>query len=129
MFQVMKHCRLHSGRPRPATSSSAPSPRIRRPTPSNGSSPTRPPLSWNTRAQNSTSLRAVVFQRLYPRADGNGRVAASELLLRTPAVSTLIRKGKFAQLGTAITTGQRDGMVTLERDIERLVKEGSISVN
>lgn len=80
----------------------------------------------HARAKLSTSLRAVVYQRLFPRADGNGRVAASELLLRTPAVSALIRKGKVEQLGSAITTGHKDGMVTLERDMERLVKEGAI---
>lgn len=83
----------------------------------------------HARAKLATSLRAVIYQRLFPRSDGAGRVAASELLLRTPAVSALIRKGKVEQLASAITTGHKDGMVTLERDMERLVKEGAIATS
>ncbi|MBM4364515.1 MAG: Flp pilus assembly complex ATPase component TadA, partial [Deltaproteobacteria bacterium] len=72
------------------------------------------------------SLRAVVSQRLVPRADGPGRVLAIELLIVTPAVSNLIREEKEFQLGMLMQTGKGQGMITLDDSLADLVARGSI---
>lgn len=74
----------------------------------------------------SESLRGVIAQNLFRRADGNGRVAAIEILINTPAVSNLIREGKTFQLPSAMQTGQEFGMITFENSIGQLVKDGLI---
>lgn len=72
------------------------------------------------------SLQAVVSQVLVPRT-GGGRVAAHEILIATPAVRTLIREGKMAQLYSAMQTGVGQGMQTLDSNLQRLVGQGQIS--
>ncbi|MCA9520282.1 MAG: PilT/PilU family type 4a pilus ATPase, partial [Myxococcales bacterium] len=78
------------------------------------------------RTQLSTSLLGVVSQRLLPRADGKGRVAAFELMLGTPAIRNIIREGKTHQIRSIIETSARDGMVALDKALEQLVASGSI---
>ncbi|MFA5954184.1 MAG: type IV pilus twitching motility protein PilT [Patescibacteria group bacterium] len=78
------------------------------------------------RMQISMTLRGVVSQRLLPKV-GGGRVAAREIMMATPAVGSLIRDNKVAQLRTAIETGKAEGMQPLDRDIARLVKEGVVA--
>lgn len=73
------------------------------------------------------SLRGVVAQTLFSRADGQGRVAAFEILRNTKAVATLIRDGKVHQIPSAMQTGTRDGMILFEKSIEDLVKKGKVS--
>ncbi|MEQ1849148.1 MAG: PilT/PilU family type 4a pilus ATPase [Candidatus Peribacteraceae bacterium] len=75
------------------------------------------------RMQLSMSLTAVVGQRLLPKI-GGGRVANREILVRTPAVSSIIRDHRLAELESVIQTGGAEGMVTFEKDLKRLVKEG-----
>ncbi len=70
-------------------------------------------------------LRGVVAQHLIPTIDGK-RVAAREILVNTPAVSNLIRENNIAQIPSAIQTGAKDGMVSLENSLKALVKEGVI---
>ena len=72
-------------------------------------------------------LRAVVAQELLPRKDGQGRVAAHEVLVGTPAVRNLIREQKTAQLISAMQTGQQQGMQTMAQSLERLAREGLIA--
>jgi len=67
------------------------------------------------RQQLADSLRAVVAQRLLPRARGSGRIPAIEVLRGNHGVAALIRDGKSAQLQTAMQSGKSDGMITLER--------------
>lgn len=71
-------------------------------------------------------LRAVIAQELLPRKDGQGRVAAHEVLVGTPAVRNLIREQKTAQLVSAMQTGQQQGMQTMAQNLERLKKLGQI---
>lgn len=71
-------------------------------------------------------LRAVVAQALLPRKDGQGRVAAHEVLIGTPAVRNLIREQKGAQLLSAMQTGQQFGMQTMAQSLEQLVRAGLI---
>ncbi|MBL7670164.1 MAG: type IV pilus twitching motility protein PilT [Bdellovibrionaceae bacterium] len=73
------------------------------------------------------SLRGVVAQALFSRADGQGRVAAFEILKNTKAVANLIREGKVHQIASAMQTGSRSGMVLFEKYIEDLVKKGKVS--
>ncbi|MEO8603194.1 MAG: PilT/PilU family type 4a pilus ATPase [bacterium] len=74
------------------------------------------------RVQLADSLRAVISQRLLPRADGDGRVAAVELLRVTHGVANLIREGRTAQIVNALQAGGGDGMLLLERHLADLVR-------
>jgi twitching motility protein PilT len=73
------------------------------------------------------SLRGVIAQTLFKRADGQGRVAAYEIMRCTKAISNLIREGKIHQIPSAIQTGSRYGMILFEKYIEDLVKKGQVS--
>jgi twitching motility protein PilT len=79
------------------------------------------------RIQLASTLKAVICQQLIPRADGKGRVAAREVMIVTPAISNLIREGKSHQLYTAIETGTKFGMCTLETSLAELVRERLIT--
>jgi twitching motility protein PilT len=78
------------------------------------------------RVQLADALRAVVAQRLVPRARGAGRVPALEILRATHGVASLIREGKTAQLPTAIQSSRKEGMLPLERCLADLVRAGEI---
>lgn len=75
------------------------------------------------------SLRGVVAQTLFTRADGQGRVAAYEIMRNTKAISNLIREGKVHQIPSAIQTGSSQGMILFEKYIEDLVKKGKVSAS
>jgi twitching motility protein PilT len=79
------------------------------------------------RVQLAGALEAVVSQTLVPRVHG-GRVAAMEIMTGTTAVRALIRDDKTHQLGNAIVTGSREGMMTIEASLAQLVREGLISL-
>ncbi|MNK59340.1 Twitching mobility protein [compost metagenome] len=76
------------------------------------------------RVQISNSLVAVLSQTLLPKigndGKGRGRVMALEILINTPAIANLIREGKTAQIYSAIQTGQKFGMQTLETCLKDL---------
>jgi twitching motility protein PilT len=76
----------------------------------------------------SSVLEAVFSQTLVPRADGNGRVAALEILLGTTGVRNLIRENKIQQMMSAMQTGQNLGMQTMEKDLANLVKNGLVTL-
>jgi twitching motility protein PilT len=78
------------------------------------------------RAQISTSLKMVVTQRLLKTKDGQGRVGAFEIMKCTPPVQNLIREAKIHQIPSIMQTAVRDGMVTMEKSLEELVKSGKI---
>jgi len=75
--------------------------------------------------QLSSVLRAVVAQQLIPGKDGS-RVAAREILINTPSVANLIKENNIAQIKSAIQTGAKDGMITMENSLKQLEKEGLI---
>jgi twitching motility protein PilT len=79
------------------------------------------------RAQLAESLRAIVVQRLLPRANGRGLLPVVEVLRVTHAVAALIREGKSAQIATALQSGKRDGMLALERCLADRVQAGEIT--
>ena len=74
------------------------------------------------RVQLADSLRAVISQRLLPRADGKGRVPAVEFLRVNFGVANLIREGKTPQILSAVQSGGDEGMVPLERSLADLVR-------
>lgn len=75
----------------------------------------------------SAGLKGVVCQILLPRADGEGRVAAQEILVVTPAVAAILREGKTHQIYSAIQTGGSFGMITMDQSIYNLLTEGLIT--
>ncbi len=79
------------------------------------------------RAMLSESLQAVISQTLLKTKDGNGRVAAHEIMLGTPAIRNLIREAKIAQMYSAIQTGSNVGMQTLDGNLTDLVRRNIIS--
>jgi twitching motility protein PilT len=72
------------------------------------------------------SLKAVISQSLLPRRDGNGRVAAFEILRNTPNVAGMIRDSKTFQLPTAMQTGVSAGMMLMDAALLQLVQEGTV---
>ncbi len=81
------------------------------------------------RQQLSSTLRAVVSQRLLPNAAGTDRVPAVEIMLSTPGIANLIRQGKDDMIYSAIETGVRQGMQTMEQCLIRLIEEGKIGMS
>ena len=79
------------------------------------------------RAMLSESLRAVISQTLMKTADGNGRIAAHEIMLGTPAIRNLIRENKVPQMVSVMQTSLREGMQTLDSDLQKLVKARKIT--
>ena len=79
------------------------------------------------RSMLSESLRAVVSQRLIPRADGKGRVAAVETLVVNKAVANLIRENKTFQIQSILQTGAAQGMGLLDASIRQHVQSGAIA--
>jgi twitching motility protein PilT len=80
------------------------------------------------RSMLASNLTAVLSQRLVPII-GGGRRAAMEILLGSPAISNSIREGKEFQIDNIIRTSFDFGMVTLERSLVGLIREGVITID
>ena len=78
-------------------------------------------------SQLAATLAAIVSQRLVPRVDG-GRIPACEIMIANAAVRNLIRERKAYQIDLVIETSMQDGMITLNRSLERLIKAKHISL-
>src|SRR3989338_6897213 len=76
--------------------------------------------------QLSSILRAVIAQALVPKI-GGGRVAAREIMINNSATANLIRSNQIGQIYSVIQTGQRDGMMTMNKAIDKLFSDGLIS--
>jgi twitching motility protein PilT len=81
----------------------------------------------HVRTMLSTSLRGVVSQQLLQRADKQGRVAALEILVNTPAAANLIRQGKLDQLENTMQAGGAFGMRTMDTAIQQLLDSRQIT--
>jgi twitching motility protein PilT len=80
------------------------------------------------RSQVALSLRFIISQHLLPTAtDEERRELAIEVLYANPAVRSAIRFGKIESIDTALQTGKRDGMVTLDESLARLVAAGRVT--
>ena len=85
------------------------------------------------RNQLSLGLAYIISQKLIPRKDGKGRIAAMEILNNNYATANLIRTGKveqiYSQLQTKTTNRYDEKMITMERHLARLVKDDKIDIN
>lgn len=75
----------------------------------------------------SESLKGVVAQNLFKRIDKKARMAVLEVLVVTPAVSNLIREGKTFQIPSAIQTGKKFGMQSLDDAILKALEARKIA--
>ena len=78
--------------------------------------------------QLSMSLRYVVSQHLLPSAAGGRRVLGLEVLFANFAVRSSIRQGKIESLESAIQSGRKEGMFSLDMDLQRLLEKKLISL-
>jgi len=81
------------------------------------------------RAQISTSLKMVVTQRLLKTKDGQGRVGAFEVMKCTAPIQNLIRESKIHQIPSIMQTAVKDGMITMQKSLDELVKAGKIDAS
>lgn len=78
------------------------------------------------RVQLSSVLECVVSQQLLPKKNNEGRIAAFEIMMMTPAIRNLIREDKLHQIDTAIQTGAQFGMTTMDTSILNIYRNGFI---
>lgn len=79
------------------------------------------------RIQLATCLECIICQYLLPRADGKGRVLATEVLMFTPAVRNLIRKARTEQIYSYLESGSEFGMHTMDSSLMDLFRRGLIT--
>ena len=79
------------------------------------------------RTQLSFTLQAVFSQQLLPKAEGKGRVLASEIMIATPAIRANIRDSKIHQIYSSIQTGGKLGMRTMNQALHELYKARQIT--
>ena len=77
--------------------------------------------------QISMALKAIIAQRLVPGADGKGLVAAVEIMLVTPRIQALVRRGELEGLRTAIEEGIQEGLQTFDQALFALYREGKVT--
>ncbi|OFX16647.1 MAG: type IV pili twitching motility protein PilT [Armatimonadetes bacterium RBG_16_58_9] len=75
----------------------------------------------------SVSLQGIVSQKLIPRSDKPGRIAAVEMMIANPTISKLIEEGRSGQLYQAIAEGEFWGMQTMNQCLARYAKEKIIT--
>jgi twitching motility protein PilT len=75
----------------------------------------------------ANSLRGIISQKLVPRADGKGRIAAVEIMVATPTISKLIEEGRSSQIYSAISEGGFWGMQTMNQCLVKYFKAGLIT--
>ena len=79
------------------------------------------------RIQFSSVLQGIISQQLLPKADGKGRIAAFEIMTATSAIRNLIREDKTHQIDTAVQTGAKFGMQTMDTSLLNIYRRGLIS--
>ena len=86
-----------------------------------------PSQQQQVRVMLSGALQGVVCQQLVKTADGRGRAVAAEVMVATPAIRNLIREGKTHQIYSALQSGARHGMSTMDSNLAELVKKGRVT--
>lgn len=86
-----------------------------------------PHAQEQVRTMLAATLQGVITQCLVKRADGKGRIAATEVLIATDAVTSLIRGNKCHQIATNMQAGRQYGMHTLNANLAQLAKAGIIT--
>jgi twitching motility protein PilT len=87
-----------------------------------------PAMQSQIRIQLAAVLLGVISQRLLPKSDGRGRIAAFEVLVNTPAVANLIRTEKIFQIRSVMQTNKALGMQTMEYALRELVQQGQVKL-
>jgi len=72
-------------------------------------------------------LEGVISQVLIPRADGKGRVLATEVMVSTPGIRNLIRENDIAQIPSLLQMGAQHGMNTMDKSLKMLYKKGIVT--
>lgn len=88
-----------------------------------------PHQQQQVKIQLASVLQAVISQQLLPNIHGDGRIGALEVMVTTPGIQNLIREGKTYQIESAIQTGNKYGMKTMDMSICELYKKGVISMD
>ena len=88
-----------------------------------------PDLQAQIIAQISTSLKMVVTQRLLKTKDGQGRCGAFEVMKCTAPIQNLIRESKIHQIPSIMQTAVKEGMITMTKSLEELVKACKIGAS
>jgi len=78
------------------------------------------------RSQLASAMLGVVSQRLLPRAEGNGRIAAFEVMIATTGIRTLIRENKMHQAHGLMEASRKDGSITMDRSLQGLFQDKKI---
>jgi twitching motility protein PilT len=86
------------------------------------------PASQKTQVRSmlSESLEAVISQKIIPKKDGTGRVVALEVMIANVAIRNLIREDKIYQIPSVIQSSGKEGMQSLDQDLQRLLHKGLI---
>ena len=79
------------------------------------------------RTQLASVLKGVITQNLIPLANGEGRIAATEILVGTDAISNLIRSDKVYQIESTMQTSVKEGMHTLNMNLKELIENGIVT--
>ncbi len=86
-----------------------------------------PEQTKNLCLQLSFSLSWVLSQKLVPRADGQGRILAMEVLKNVSAIGNLVRTGNWQQVYSTMETQTKEGMMTMEQHLIHLYQHGYVS--
>ncbi len=86
-----------------------------------------PHQQQQARSQLASSLIGVISQRLLARKDSPGRIPAFEIMIGTPAIRAQVRDGKMHQALATMQASRGSGMVTLDRSLQDLLRNGRIS--
>ncbi|MDD2715681.1 MAG: type IV pilus twitching motility protein PilT [Candidatus Wallbacteria bacterium] len=84
-------------------------------------------LHHQIRKQIALNLQGVVSQRLLPKKDGTGRVAALEILVATPTVRKIIAEGEVTKLYKVISEGELEGMQTFNQALLKFLQQDLIT--
>jgi len=87
-----------------------------------------PSQQHQVKLQLADCLQAVISQLLLPLASGEGRIAATEIMIATPGIRNLIREEEIEQIPTLMQTGAQYGMKTMDKSIKELYSQGLITL-
>lgn len=76
----------------------------------------------------ANNLNAIISQRLVRKADGKGRIAALEIMINSPRISELIRRGDILQMKSAIAAGTQEKMQTFDQHVYKLYTDKIITI-
>ena len=88
-----------------------------------------PHQQQQVKLQLADSLQAVISQLLLPRANGTGRVLATEIMIGTAGIRNLIREQEIEQIPTLMQTGSQYGMKTMDKSLKELFHQGCITLD